>query len=111
MAVLFADERPAITPLHFRAFDHPGDLADQHGAAVAYGDHDVLELLDRADPPQRSHQKLVGSLIIEVPAGGVLVALGQRRLDLLKCHAVAKQGVGVDQRLELLPVAPHDEGL
>ena len=111
LPVLSSRERGAVASFHFGAFDHAGHLADQHGASVPDLDHHPLEFFHAADPPQRTYEQFVGTLLVEVASRGVIVALAQGRLHLVERHAVTKQLVGIHQNLKLLPVPSHHKHL
>ena len=111
LPVFFSSERGAVPSFHLRAFDHPGHLADQHRASIPGLDHHAFEFFHAADPPQRTHEQLVRTLLVEVASRGVIVTLAQGRLHLVERHAVTKQLVGIHQNLKLLPVPSHHKHL
>ena len=60
---------------------------------------------------QRTDEKLVGPLFVEIAAGGVLVSLFDGLLDVVQVDAEAQHFFGIDEHLKLLPPAAGGEDL
>ena len=109
--MVVAGEGGAISPLDLRSFHHASHLAEPHATAIAHLDHDPLDIVDGFDPAQRADQVLIGALFVQIAAGRVLVALLERRFDLVERNAVSEQCARIDEHLELLAAASHHEHL